>query len=1119
MATKKIKLLAFTALTAIGVLANDFSHISAPTLTAVQDAHITDGEITFARGETEKTGYIPAAVPPLVAVAAQPKTADTTVTLVESEAPAIKEDAVEVAAEAPAALPAPSSSESLKEVEIGGQRFISESIDTVTNAETSPKFESPNVAMEIARVPVTTSSFEGSLTKQTLIPVKARKAFIGPMYIPSRFVERPALSPIFLIAESALSLNPDAVSGAVTQRKIASFTAQKPKPIVETLVIARPDVLEDLSIAMRPIGELPADPAMPLLVPFADTIGTLAVSQRVIERPKAPRPVFNFETAVAANMDRIGTLEVSMRRVSEPRLTHAPLPREITVFANADTLGPLSVSARNVERQIVRLPNWFADSTLISNADAIDASTFARQLVAPPLFVKNAAFREAPLAMSPDSIGDSVAMRKVSPMPVPVAYFDAGPVIASNAFVGELNIHTRRFETTAPVPPEFAAVPEIIAAKADVIGSLAVETRAIGPRPNAPLFASLLTSSASPAKQNPVLIDNRVAFARSLIAPMPLRPGESILDVEPMSSKGGPTATIPLTSDKALPTAAANKALPVLIGSKTEFSAELLKPMKPVVVVSNPLGLPLSPAKATAQQQQGYCDPNFVGDPIRFSQTVELKLEDLLNQLHARFGVNFIMGPNVGKFPINVKAGSIPWNVLLRSQLFISGVRARCIDSNTIELIENSLLPNLQDSAGVETKFVKLKFLQRTTGGTVDLANRSQGGQNGGQGGCGGGVGGGQGGGGGEIAGGGGGGGGRSGQTAAMQGSNRFDQLIREIEKILGLRSLTEGSSGGGGAEGSEERRTDRFVTQIPGRNILAIRATEDEHALIAQIIERADRPPFQVVIKGLVYSANQDRIRDIGVNMTASNTGGRTQGGIFGDTLGVGTLFDFSTIIGTFDFNIQATAFQQNGVISVKSRPFATVLDGLCTTLSVGTKLPIVIDSTLGGAGGITILNADNLLAVTPYVVDDENGNPIAVTLDLNLQANVIDSSITARGVPAVNSKNIQTQLLLGTDKTAILGGFSIDQDSKTVTKVPGLGDIPILGELFKRRIHDQRLSRLYFAISAEVIPYPKAIEPVKVPGATTDPQTITEEMRKRAEAGEQKPANPNVPYKKKDN
>src|SRR5688572_24399871 len=153
-----------------------------------------------------------------------------------------------------------------------------------------------------------------------------------------------------------------------------------------------------------------------------------------------------------------------------------------------------------------------------------------------------------------------------------------------------------------------------------------------------------------------------------------------------------------------------------------------------------------------------------------------------------------------------------------------------------------------------------------------------------------------------------------------------------------------------------------RFVTQIPGRNILAIRATKEEHELINQIIVRADRPPFQVVIKGLVYTANQDRLLDVGVQTSITEglnpdgtvrPGQTTSGGVLGNTLGVGTLFDFSTVLGTIDFNIQATAFQQNGVISVKSRPFATVVDGLCTTLDVGRSLLIPIDGGIGGQGG----------------------------------------------------------------------------------------------------------------------------------------------------------------------
>jgi hypothetical protein len=518
-------------------------------------------------------------------------------------------------------------------------------------------------------------------------------------------------------------------------------------------------------------------------------------------------------------------------------------------------------------------------------------------------------------------------------------------------------------------------------------------------------------------------------------------------------------------------------------------------------------------APTTPKVDGNYCDPTFVGSPISFTQTSELTLEELLNQVHNRYGINFLMGPRLRELPINIKTGSIPWNVLLKSQLFVSGVRARCINPNTIELIENSDLPKLQDTADVVTKFVKLKFLQRTSGGTVDLAGRSSGGQGGGGGGgsCGAG-----GSGSGNISSGssgGSGGGGQNGETAAQLESSRFDKLIIEIQKILGLRSMTESAAfgGGGGGQGgmqTEERRTNRFVTQIPGRNILVIRATEEEHALIDEIIKRADRPPFQVVVKGLVYTANQTRLFDLGVQTTINNTatGSDSNGGLFGHTLGnIGTIFDFSTLIGTVNFQVQANAYEQNGVISIKSRPFSTVLDGLCTTLDVGPSLPIVIDSSLGGTGSVTFINAANNLSVTPYVVDDEAGNPIAVTLDLKITANDIDNTTITNGVPAISQRSIQTQLLLGPDKTAILGGFTIDSDRKDISRTPGLGQIPIIGELFKRRTRNTQLNRLYFALSVAVIPYGDAIEPVRVPGATTDPPSVTPRMFDRGKEPKQ--------------
>jgi type IV pilus assembly protein PilQ len=160
-----------------------------------------------------------------------------------------------------------------------------------------------------------------------------------------------------------------------------------------------------------------------------------------------------------------------------------------------------------------------------------------------------------------------------------------------------------------------------------------------------------------------------------------------------------------------------------------------------------------------------------------------------------------------------------------------------------------------------------------------------------------------------------------------------------------------------------------------------------------------------------------------------------------------------------------------------------------------------------------VTFVDASNNLAVTPYVIDDDNGNPIAVTLDMRLAANDVDSSVTARGVPAISKRSVQTQLLLGEDKTAILGGFTVDQDSKTVSKTPVLGDIPIIGELFKRRIRDTRINRLYFAISVSVIPYGEAIEPVTVPGATTNPPSLTPEQLDRSNKAEPKQVVPKRP------
>jgi type II secretory pathway component GspD/PulD (secretin) len=338
---------------------------------------------------------------------------------------------------------------------------------------------------------------------------------------------------------------------------------------------------------------------------------------------------------------------------------------------------------------------------------------------------------------------------------------------------------------------------------------------------------------------------------------------------------------------------------------------------------------------------------------------------------------------------------------------------------------------------------------------------------------------------------------------------------MNEVRQILGLNDqqnrVNEVVTGPNGTQQAVEiapawgGSRKPYVGQVPGRNMLVVRANKVQLAEIDELIRHADIPPFQVVIKGLVYTANEDRLKDIGIQttITAATGDNRTSGGIFGQPVGVGgTLFDFSTLIGTVDFNVQANALQRNGVISIKSRPFATVLDGDTTDLTVGRQVPVIVQAVnnLGGAPGtLQILQAANLLSVTPHVIDDDQGNPTAVNLELQLESNDVDTSVLSQGVPSVSVRSIQSKFILTQEQTAILGGFTVDSDSKTISKTPGLGDIPVLGELFKRRVRSNQINRLYFAISVTVIPYGGAIEPVIVPGATTPPPSITEKMLER--------------------
>ena len=72
---------------------------------------------------------------------------------------------------------------------------------------------------------------------------------------------------------------------------------------------------------------------------------------------------------------------------------------------------------------------------------------------------------------------------------------------------------------------------------------------------------------------------------------------------------------------------------------------------------------------------------------------------------------------------------------------------------------------------------------------------------------------------------------------------------------------------------------------------------------------------------------------------------------------------------------------------------------------------------------------------------------------------------------MPGVNRQSLQTVLRLHDGETVVIGGLAADQVANSISKVPGLSGIPLIGNLFRRRANQESRDRLYFAITVEVI------------------------------------------------
>lgn len=160
---------------------------------------------------------------------------------------------------------------------------------------------------------------------------------------------------------------------------------------------------------------------------------------------------------------------------------------------------------------------------------------------------------------------------------------------------------------------------------------------------------------------------------------------------------------------------------------------------------------------------------------------------------------------------------------------------------------------------------------------------------------------------------------------------------------------------------------------------------------------------------------------------------------------------------------NLELSALESDRRGKIVSSPRVTTANQQTARIAQGVEIPY-LQASSSGAANIAFKKAELSLEVTPQITPDDK-----IIMDLEVRKD--SPGEETAGVPAINTQNVKTQVLVSNGETAVLGGIYEQTQSNAVDKVPFFGDIPIIGNAFKRRTKQDDKSELLIFITPKIM------------------------------------------------
>jgi type IV pilus secretin PilQ/predicted competence protein len=435
-------------------------------------------------------------------------------------------------------------------------------------------------------------------------------------------------------------------------------------------------------------------------------------------------------------------------------------------------------------------------------------------------------------------------------------------------------------------------------------------------------------------------------------------------------------------------------------------------PVSAPAVVRNPPPLqPVLPASS-----------RFSGQPLTLD-LINTSLVDFFRLMAEEGGINIVLDPEV-KGTISIKVVKVPWDQIFEAAL-VNNDLDKQLEGNLVRIAKKS---TIQNEAKQKETLKKAELLAADVETRIKRLNYA-----------------------------------------------KAESLLKAIEEQKTVR----------GTAVIDERTNSLVLTDIP--------SSLDK---LYELIDKLDIAQPQVEIEARIVSATRDFAREIGMqfgfvqgnlqrvsvggpNVFGSRASDSTSSGGTGKTVlatgsnninlpatkafgglgvSIGNIFD------TFLLDAAITAGESKGSAKLISQPKVTAQNNKPAIINQGLRFPvqIVANNTIS----VQFFNAALTLTATPQITYEGN-----ILLDLKIENNAADFARQVNGIPSIRTSESTTSVLVSDGGTTVIAGILIDDETTQEDKVPGLGSIPIIGNLFRRTAVTRNTQEILFFVTPRII------------------------------------------------